>query len=188
MFYDRKYDAQLSAAAEAAGEAEANLGAGGGFGDDLGGDELGDEDLGDEDLGGEDLGDEELGGEEPAAEEDEGVLLAEPPAKRDIEEDGSYITKGAKGKRYTPAKRDKRKDSGPRKKNYKRVASPEISSRTTFPGWKGATGMNSIRNGLMEGQDSNYERKQMLEEKKLFDTNHEIHKLINGLESKENDK
>ena len=40
----------------------------------------------------------------------------------------------------------------------------------------------------MEQQDSNYERKQRLEEKKLFDTNHEINKLISGLESKETEK
>ena len=191
MFYDRKYDAQLSAAAEAAGEAEANLGAS----PDLGGEDFGgDEGLGDlegDDAGGEDLdaGGEDLdAGGEDAGGEDDGVLLAEPAAKRDLEEDGSYITKGSKGKRYTPAKRDKRKDSGPRKKNYKSAVSPEISSRTTFPGWKGSTGMNQLRNGLMEQQDSNYERKQRLEEKKLFDTNHEINKLISGLESKETEK
>ena len=63
---------------------------------DLGGDEAGGADLGD--LGGDEAGG---AGAAPAGGEDDNILLAEPPAKRDLEEDGSYITPGAKGKRYT---------------------------------------------------------------------------------------
>jgi hypothetical protein len=193
MFYDRKYDAQLNAAAEAAGEAEAAVGGGGGGGMDdlLGGDGAGEDLMGD--LGGEPGGDEggdelDLGGEEaPAEEEDDSVLLAEPPAKRDLEEDGSYLTAGAKGKRYTPAKRDKRKDAAGRTKNYKRATMPEISPRTFYPGWKGSTGMNQLRNVHMEDQRSNYHKSQDLQERRLWKTGHEIEKLIEGLETKEND-
>ena len=192
MFYDRKYDAQLNAAAEAAGEAEANLGAavgggGGDFGEEgdigdlLGGDDAGA--LGGDDLGGGDLGGDDAGAAEPA---DDGVLLAEPPAKRDLDEDGSYITPGAKGKRYKAVDDDGREKRGPRTKNYKSVSTPEISSRTIYPGWKGPSGMKSVANVHMEDQRSNYEKRQVIEEQRLFETSHEIQKLINGLESKEN--
>jgi len=189
LFYDRKYDAQLNAAAEAAGEAEANTGspaaAAGGL-EGLGGDtgaEAGAADLDLGDLGG---GDEAAAGDAAPADtpaEDDSVLLAEPPAKRDLEEDGSYLTAGSKGKRYTPAKRDKRKDSGPRTKNYK--TTPEISPRTFYPGGFGSTGMNQLRNMHMEDQRSNYEKRQILDEHMIFQTNFEIEKLIEGLETKE---
>ena len=186
LFYDRKYDAQLNAAAEAAGEAEANIGSGGAapFGDaEGGGDALAD--LGGGETGGDDLdalgGDDDLGAADDDA--DDGMLLAEPPAKRDLEEDGSYLTPGARGKRYTPSKRDKRKDAGPRTKNYN--INPEISSRTIFQGWKGSNGMNQVRNGLMEDQRSNYEKRQELDEQMLFQRSHEIKELITGLETKE---
>ena len=195
MFYDRKYDAQLNAAAEAAGEAEANLGAGGGgadfgaegdMGDLLGGDDAGD--LGGDDFGGDDLGGDDLAGDDAGAGDsaDDDVLLAEPPAKRDLEEDGSYITPGAKGKRYKPVGDDGREKRGPRTKNYKRASMPEISPRTIYPGWKGPSGMKSVANVHMEDQRSNYEKRQVIEERRLFETNHEIQKLITGLESKEN--
>ena len=125
--------------------------------------------------------DDDLGAADDDA--DDGMLLAEPPAKRDLEEDGSYLTPGARGKRYTPSKRDKRKDAGPRTKNYN--INPEISSRTIFQGWKGSNGMNQVRNGLMEDQRSNYEKRQELDEQMLFQRSHEIKELITGLETKE---
>ena len=62
LFYDRKFDAQLSATAEAMAEEAAGAGLGGGGLEDdlgdLGGEDLGGEDLGD--LGGDDLGDVDL--------------------------------------------------------------------------------------------------------------------------------
>ncbi len=199
LFYDRKYDAQLNAAAEAAGEAEASMSAqaatpGGEAGEgglgDLGalGADTGDTPGGD-DAGG--LGDLGGGADTPAADttpaggDDDSVLLAEPPAKRDLDEDGSYITPGAKGKRYTPPKRDKRKDAGPRTRNMRSTVSRETSTRTTYPGWKGSTGMNQIRNMHMEDMRSNYEKRQILDEHMIFQTSHEIEKLIEGLETKE---
>ena len=192
LFYDKKYDAQINAAAEAAGEAEASLSATAtpAGGDDAGGG-LGD--LGD--LGGGDEGGADLGGggdtptpaadTAPAGGDEDSVLLAEPPAKRDIEEDGSYITPGAKGKRYTPAKRDKRKDAGPRTRNMRSTISKETSTRTMFPGGFGSTGMNQLRNMQMEDQRSNYEKRQILDEHMIFQTNYEIEKLIEGLGTKE---
>ena len=45
--------------------------------------------------------------------------------------------------------------------------------------------MNSVRNGLMEDQRSNYEKRQELDEEMIFQNNYEIQKLIDGLETKE---
>ncbi len=73
MFSDVKFLASL----EVAGQVPE---AGGGGDLDLGGDDLG----GDLDLGGDDLGDDlDLGGDEGGADEEDDVLLAEPPGKRD---------------------------------------------------------------------------------------------------------
>ena len=198
MFYDRKYDAQLNAAAEAAGEAEANLAAGGGdVGGDLGGDELdlgGDEGGGD--LGG-DLGGDELGGDAGAeagadAPEDEGVLLAE-PGKRDLDtprlkvgEDGSYITPGAKGKVYTPAKRDKRQ-SGARTRSMQGLYGKESAGSSRRTVFKGANDLFRLGAGIYTEEQSTYEERQQLQEARLFEVNHEINKLINDMESASNE-
>ena len=184
MFYDRKYDSQLNAAAEAAGEAEAALGGAGA----LGGDELGGEEF---DLGGEEGGDEfdlggEGGGEDVGAEEDEGVLLAEPPAKRDLDEDGSYITPGAKGKRYKPVKTDKRQ-AGARTRSYGGKWGKESAGSSTRNVFKGFNDLKSLGAGIYEQERSNYEQKQILAERHLLETSYEIQKLIAGMESKENE-
>ncbi len=71
MFHDRKYEAELNATAEAAGEQAAAD-----FGGDLG--DAGELDLGDEgELDLEDLGTEDEASESPA-EEEAGPLLASP--------------------------------------------------------------------------------------------------------------
>ena len=191
MFYDRKYDAQLNAAGEAAGEAEAgagggDLGLGGdeGLGDDLGGDEL---DLGGDAAAGGDAGGAETPAAEPEGEDD--VLLAA-PGKRDVPkvqvgEDGSYITPGSKGKAYTPAKRDKR-PAGARTRSYDRIANPEFNTKRAI--FKGADGLKRLSNGIYTEERSTYEERQQLQEARLFEVNHEINKLIEGMESATNDK
>jgi hypothetical protein len=181
MFHDRKIQALL----DAAGEAVAADAAGGGGGD-LGGDLGGEEDLG----GGDDLGD-DLGGDEDATGGDEDatggdeddVLLAtpdagadEPPAKRD--DNGRSMTTTAKsnGKHYTP--RISKNPAGHRKRNMKgKYAGDSIGSiRDILPGFE-------LAKGIYEGKEANYEN----EEKKVFEVNNEIKKLINELESKDNE-
>jgi hypothetical protein len=176
MFHDRKVQALLDAAGEAVA---AEGGAGGDMGGDLGGeDDLGGDDLGgDEDLGGGD----DLGGEEGGGEDD--VLLATPdaggeelPAKRD--ENGRTMTTSpnAKGKYHTP--RISKNPAGHRKRNMKsKYAGDSIGSiRDILPGFE-------LAKGIYEGKQSNYEN----EEKKVFEVNNEIKKLINELESKDNE-
>ena len=139
--------------------------------------------------GGEDMPP-EGGAEEPPAEEggEDDVLLASPgedapPGRR---EDG-YYTPNSKGKPYFPVKYDKRKDAG-RAKNYKRSVSPETSKRTIYPGWSGVTGLRSVAKGLFEEQESIYEGKELLEERKLFEKNHEVRRLVESLENLEQNK
>ena len=178
LFYDRKYDAQLAAVAEAAQEAAAGLG---GL-DDLGGGGGGTEDLGGEDLGGEDLGGEDLGGEDLGGEDD--VLLAapgEPPPGR--REDG-YLTPGAKGNVYYPVKRDRR-DQGAVKRHRKSIAGANVDPRFITPGKKGYGGLDSLAKGMFEQRDSSYVQRDMIEENRIHSINHEISSLIEGLEKSE---
>jgi len=192
MYYDRKYDAQLNAAAEAAGEAEASLSAPAGG---LGGDEG--LDLGDEEgaLGGEDELD--VGGDteaEPDAgeAEDDGVLLAE-PGKRDtntpkikVGEDGSYITPGAKGKAYTPAKRDKR-GAGARTRSLHGLYGKESAGSSRRAVFKGANALKRQGAGVYTEEQSTYEERQQLQEARLFEVNHEVSKLISDMELASNE-
>ena len=132
----------------------------------------------------------EEGGEAPAEEGgEEDMLLASPdeeapPGRR---EDG-YYTKGSKGKPYFPVAYDKRKSAG-RAKNYKSAARPEIATnRTTFPGKTGYGGLDSLSRGLFEEHESIYEGRELLEERKLFETNHEVRRLVENLENLERTK
>jgi len=167
MFYDRQFDAELEAVAEAA-SAEAGLGG------DLGGEEFGGEELGGEELGGEELGGEELGGEELGG-EDETLLAA--PAKRD---DGSHITRGAKGKWYKPVSADKRQ-SGARSRSLKSQWSDETARATIRNTHKGYSDLLSLGKGISEQVDTSYNA----QEKEILETNIEIRKLIAELESKD---
>jgi hypothetical protein len=188
LFYDRKFDAQLSATAEAMAEEAAGAGLGGGGleddlgdlgGEDLGGEDLGDlggDDLGDVDLGGDDLGGDDLGG-------DEDVLLATPgeggPGRR---EDG-YLTKGSKGKVYYPVKNDKR-PSGATKRHRSAFASTNVGDpRYTFPGKIGTGGLDSLAKMHLEGQETNYTKEFISEEEKILDINWEVKTLIESLDN-----
>ena len=177
MFHDRKFQALL----DAAGEAATVDGAGGGA---LGGDMA----AGDDDFGGEDdFGDEddfgaEEGGEDVGGEDD--VLLAtpdtggdEPPAKRDESGRTMTTTAKSKGKHHTPS--ISRNPAGERRKNYTSKYAKEVgmgNMRNIFKGLE-------LARGLYEGKGANYES----EEKKVFQANTEIKKLINELESKDNE-
>jgi len=198
LFYDRKFDATLEATAAATAEAAAGAAGGGGMGAEMGGEGGGGgmEGLaglmggGAPEEGGEEAPPEE-GGEEAPAEEggEEDMLLASPdeeapPGRRD---DGHY-TKRSKGKKYYPVNVDGRKSAG-RGKNYKSAYRPEIATnRTTFPGKTGYGGLDSLSKGLFEERESIYEGKELLEERKLFETNHEVRRLVDGLENLERTK
>ena len=160
--------AALEAAGQAPEEGGGDLGGGDLGGDmDLGGDDLGG-DLGD-DLGGDDLGGDDLGGDLGA--EEEGDLLAEPPAKRDDD-----------AKPRGPYKKHKLsyRKGGFSKQMKNQAFGGEIrgsTSRTTFPGKVGFGGLDSLARGVYENNE--------LEEEKLFNTSNELKTLIESLNKKE---
>ena len=169
LFYDRKFDAQLAAVAEAMQEEAAGLAGG-----------LGGEDLGGEDLGGEDLGGEDLGGEEAPAEEED-VLLAAPGRRED---EPSSISKG---KAYYPVKpgRDKR-SAGGYKRHIKAKAGANVGDRRKiFPGLTGFGGLGELSKGMFEQQESNYDENDLLEESKIHALSAEVTNLIKDLENSE---
>ena len=175
IFYDRKFDAQLAAVAEAMQEEAAGALGGGDLGDDLGGD------LGDE-LGGEDLGD-ELGGdeaetavEEPGGEED--VLLAAPGRREDKP---SSISKG---KPHYPVKKGRdRRPQGAYSRHLAAKAGTNVGDRRKIvPGLTGYGGLGELAKGMFEGQETNYRDGFLIEEEKIHDVSLEIKKLIESLE------
>jgi hypothetical protein len=175
MFFDKKFAANLEAAAQ---PAEGGGDAGGGLGDIGGGDSGGGLDLGGDDAGGLDLGgdagDEAAGDESPGAEggdQNDDVLLAEPPAKRDDEP--TY--KRGKYKRHQSSY-----SKGGRKKHYKNQATGEYGNtyRTTFHGKSGFGGLDSLARGITENRET--------EEEKLFKTSKQVDNLIESLLKKVN--
>ena len=167
MFYDKKFAASLEAAAQGGAEG----GDGGGGLADLGSDDSGgglDDDL---DLGGE-AGELAAGDESPGAEggdQNDDVLLAEPPAKRDDEP--TY--KRGKYKRHQTSY-----SKGGRSKQMKNQATGEYGNtyRTTFHGKSGFGGLDSLARGITESK-----RNSQLEEEKLFKTSKQVDNLIESL-------
>jgi len=171
MFHDRKFEALLEKAAENVTAGEEGAAAGGMGGEEFGGEELGGEELGGEELGGEELGGEEAGGEE------EGMLLAEPPAKRDDLGRPMGTTSKSKGKWYKPVV--SRNPAGDRKKNHKSKYAAEVGGGNMRNIYKGF----ELSKGIYEAQESNYKD----DEKKVFEINSEVKKLIQELESRKNE-
>ena len=194
MFYDKKYEAAL----ETVGEAEqAAMTAGLDAGPDPG---LGLTEPGgvgtvgqEPELGAPDLdtatpppggGPPDAGapaGDSPGA--DDGALLATPPGKR---EDGKGRTTTAKSHgwyepRSTKPGGDRRKSSGPRKKNMTRAASPETgTSRKLYPGYSDLTGLAKATS-IYEEQGTNYK----LEELKILNQQKELDSLFESLKEKD---
>ena len=166
MFQDKKFMASLEAVAEGAGGGDL----GGDLGADLGGDDLGGDDLGGDDLGAEDP---DLGSGGP---DEDDVLLAEPPGKRDDD---------ARPKKRGPYKKHQRRyKKGALKKNMINQANGEIGTlRKTFPGKIGFGGLDSLARGVTETKNPD-----ILEEDKLFTTDFEIKSLLESLKKdKENE-
>jgi hypothetical protein len=175
MFYDKKFEASLEAASKGAESAGGDAGGGLGGDLDLGGDDAGGGlDLGgdDADTGADDAGD--TGGDDTGGEDD--VLLATPPGKRDDD---------AKSNKRGPYKRHKRTyRKGGMKKQMNNVATGEIGTlRKTFPGKVGFGGLDSLARGITEAQDHD-----ILEERKLFNTDFEIKSLIESLKKADKDE
>jgi hypothetical protein len=196
MFYDRKFEAALETAGEAEqAEATAGIDAGADAGlGDIAGDlgepggtgavgaepELGaPTDAGD--LGGADLGGgADAGAGAPA---DDGALLAAPPGKRE-DKKGRTTTDKSHGwyePRGTKAGGDRRKSSGPRKKNMNRAASPETgTTRKTLPGYNELTGL--VRGtGVYEERNTNYK----VEETKILKDQRELKVLFESLKARD---
>ena len=183
MFYDKKMDTMLEAAATPEGMA------GGEMGGEMGGE-----------LGG-GMGEEEgepLGGElEEPAEEGEETLLAAPgeeaggleaPGKRNDmmwkrPDQPPYTTPGAKGKKYTPVKSDKR-DMGARNRSYKSKYAEEVGKNTPRNIFKGASELNQLARGIYEFQETNYKSKLKEDELKILKNDIEIQKIIENLEQR----
>ena len=190
MFYDKKYEAALETAGEAE-QAEMTAGLDAGIDDiDLGGDTGepgGTGTVGDEPELGSDLS----AGEAPAASPDlgtpttpdDGDLLATPPGKR---EDGKGRTTTEKSHgwyepRTTKVGGDRRKSSGPRKKNMNRAASPETgTSRKLYPGHSELTGLAKATS-IYEGEKTNYK----VEESKILKEQKELETLFKSLKARD---
>lgn len=189
MFYDRRFEAALETAAEM--EQASATASGGDMGEPDGTGmaglepELGappDPDMLD-DTGLDDTG---AGAMDAAAPED-GDLLAAPPGKRD-DRDGNTTTAKSHGW-YQPRKLfpsgDRRKSSGPRKKNINRAASPETgTARKNFPGSKELTSL--IRGtSVYESRLTIYSEE---EEKKILKSQEELKLLFENLDLKPRNK
>ncbi len=195
MFYDKRFEAALETAGEAEqAEATAGLNAGPDAGAGLPGDigepgglgTVGPEpDLGAPtdaaptlDTGG-DAGE--------AGPPEDGALLAAPPGKR---EDSKGRTTTAKSHgwyepRYTKPGGDRRKSSGPRKKNMSRAAKPETGTpRKLYPGYSDLTGL-AKGTSIYESQRTNYRT----EELKILKEQKELDALFESLKArKENNE
>ena len=184
MYYDKKYEASLETAAEAEqAEATAGLNAGADAGE-LGGD-LGEPGgtgvVGAEPEFSAPQGDE--AGDALGGEEEEGGLLAEPPGKRE-DNKGRTTTDKSHGwhePRSLFASGDRRKSSGPRKKNMNRAASPEFgTARKTLPGSKELSQL-ARGTGVYSESQTNYKK----EELKILKNEKELETLFKSLKARE---
>ena len=191
MFYDKRYEAALETAGEAEqAEMTAGLNAGpdsGGLPGDIG------EPGGVGNVGAEP----ELGAptdtpatpelpettpDAAAAPAEDGDLLAAPPGKRE-DSKGRTTTEKSHGwyePRSTKPGGDRRKSSGPRKKNMNRAASPESgTSRKLYPGYSSLTGL-ARGTSIYESADTNYK----VEELKILKEQKELDALFKSLKAR----
>jgi len=177
MFYDKQLDAAYESASMVASGMDEMAGGMPGDLSDFGGEETPAE------PAAEDAEEETL-----LASPDEGAGAMEAPAKRnDLHwrrpDQPPYTTPGAKGKKYTPVKSDKR-DMGARKRSYKGKYAEEVGKNTPRNIWKGASELNQLAKGIYEDLETNYEEKHKEEELKILENDVEIQKIIENLEKK----
>ena len=58
-------------------------------------------------------------------------------------------------------------------------------TRKIFPGFTGTGGLGELSKGMFEGEESSYEERDLLEEKKIHNLNYEVTRLIENLENSE---
>jgi hypothetical protein len=178
MYFDRKFEAELNAVGEVAGEAAAAMAGGmAGLPDTaVGGFEAGAELPGADEAPMPTPEGEEAPIPEPPAEGDEGPLLAT-PGKRD--DDLKWVNPDKR-------KQDRRKTTAPRIKSYTRMATPESTTgktkRSTHPGYND---LRRLSTGIFTENESNYEREQSLQEEKILSTSFDIQRLIENLDKME---
>ncbi len=190
MFYDKRYEAALETAGEAEqAEQTAGLDAGA---DDL---ETTPGDLGtpggtgavgaEPELGAAPGGDTPAPGGDPggAPGADDGTLLAAPPGKRE-DNKGRTTTEKSHGW-YEPRSLkpggDRRKTSGPRKKNMNRAASPEMGTvRKLFPGM-GELSSLAKATSIYEDKKTNYK----VEESKILKEQKDLDALFKSLKARD---
>ena len=197
MFYDKKYEAALETIGEIEQAAmtaglnagpDAGLGAGGGLPGDMGepgglGTVGAEPELGaPPELPGAAAPPPSPGG--PPAED--GGLLAAPPGKRE-DSKGRTTTSKSHGwyePRHLFKGGDRRKTSGPRKKNMARAATPEVgTSRKLFPGMGDMSSLAKATS-IYEDNDTNYK----VEERKILKEQKELDALFKSLKKrKENE-
>lgn len=189
MFYDKRYEAALETAGEME-QAEATAGINAGT-DPLSGELPGD--IGEPGGIGAVGSEPELGAPTPepaptdtataTAPEDDGALLATPPGKRK-DNKGRTTTDKSHGW-YEPrslfAGGDRRKSSGPRKKNMKRSVSPETTtSRKLYPGYEELSGL-AKGTSIYESPRTNYKVKEL----EILSEQKELEALFKSLKEKD---
>ena len=176
MFHDRKYEAELNAAAESAGEAAAaSFGGEAEGGLDLG-DEEGGLDIDAPDEGGGDL-DLDLGGGDEEVPEDE-PLLAAPARRNDGRDDRARrttTTSRSRGKDYTPKKYRGGDNRTGRQQSYLASALPK--PKDVVPG---SSELQQLSRGITE-----VKQLPLNEEEIIFQANSEVRNLISDLEQAE---
>jgi hypothetical protein len=119
----------------------------------------------------------------PDAPTEDGDLLAAPPGKRE-DSKGRTTTDRSHGwyePRYIAPGGDRRKSSGPRKKNMKRAAAPETGTkRKLYPGYSELTGLAKATS-IYEEDSTNYN----IEEYKILKEQVELDALFKSLEKRE---
>jgi hypothetical protein len=109
--------------------------------------------------------------------------LAAPPGKRE-DKKGRTTTDKSHGwyePRGTKAGGDRRKTSGPRKKNMNRAASPETGTvRKLYPGYSDLTGL-AKGTSIYEDKKTNYK----VEESKILQQQKELKILFESLKKRE---
>lgn len=192
MFYDKRFEAALETAGEAEqAEMTAGLNAGP-DGSELPGDigepgGLGNVGM-EPELGAttDDPGTtEDPTGPEAAVPAEDGDLLAAPPGKRE-DSKGRTTTDKSHGwyePRLTKAGGDRRKSSGPRKKNMNRAAAPETGTkRKIYPGYSDLTGL-ARGTSIYESDKTNYK----VEELKILNEQRELDALFKSLKARDKD-
>lgn len=117
-----------------------------------------------------------------AAPAGDGDLLAAPPGKRE-DKKGRTTTAKSHGwyePRGTKPGGDRRKSSGPRKKNMARAASPETgTSRKLYPGYSELTGLAKATS-VYEKKETNYK----VQEEKILQEQKELKQLFESLKAR----